>query len=515
MEERSSQGRCAFLCLATSKFVALQRVRKIIGLVVAVSIVTFYAALLTNFHFRLVTDASNFWRGGEDPRSLGTIYNSMLLHLRAGHFDVDPDAVKWEAFNRDGKTYTYFGILPALLRICALPFVDLSRADLSPLSCLIAVSLAAACKCWTLFKINQICGPTAQWRFLFFSLLAVIVLSGPQISLLWVSVFDEAELWSGALAALFVALAVYALLKDRFNCKMLSLMAIAAGMCLMVRVSTAIGLYCAISLLLLRLFIAGHAELRKINRRLIGPIAILMAFASVQAMVNYERFGSPFMFADLRLYHVFENDPSLAAVIAIHGQLNLVRAPFSLMYYFFPIWTVTSDGRFILSETQHALFSGVELPPSSFLLSDALLLLVAAAAIPKLLGAAADRRSPVDLDAARAITLGLTVTPVLMLSLFWLSPRYRLEFYPLFEFLAFLGFARLVSGEQGGNVLMPWLTARRLVEGAAIVSIVSAHVLLFAYKLSPHGHADAYIDDGFILMYVRNFATLVLRGFAF
>ena len=44
----------------------------------------------------------------------GMTFNSMLEHLLHGEFDVDPTAVAFEGVVRDGKTYTYFGILPAL-----------------------------------------------------------------------------------------------------------------------------------------------------------------------------------------------------------------------------------------------------------------------------------------------------------------------------------------------------------------------------------------------------------------
>src|SRR5690242_15449042 len=74
---------------------------------------------------------------------LGLTFNSMLLHLLHGEFNVDPNAIGLEGFIRDGKVYAYFGILPALLRLPLLPFLDLTTTDVTAPSCLLAASIAA------------------------------------------------------------------------------------------------------------------------------------------------------------------------------------------------------------------------------------------------------------------------------------------------------------------------------------------------------------------------------------
>ncbi len=72
----------------------------------------------------------------------------MLIHLLHGELTVDPEAIKLEtyseAFTRNGKTYAYFGVFPALLRLVAMPFTDVTQAQLARLSCLAAtVALVA------------------------------------------------------------------------------------------------------------------------------------------------------------------------------------------------------------------------------------------------------------------------------------------------------------------------------------------------------------------------------------
>src|SRR5947209_1391034 len=55
------------------------------------------------------------------PVTYGLTFNSMLLHLLQGRFDVDPAAIGIEGYVRDGSVFAYFGIFPALLRAILLP----------------------------------------------------------------------------------------------------------------------------------------------------------------------------------------------------------------------------------------------------------------------------------------------------------------------------------------------------------------------------------------------------------
>src|SRR5260370_42632144 len=80
------------------------------------------------------------------PSPRGLTFNSMLLHLLNGSFDVDPQTIGDEGVLRNGLTYAYFGIAPALLRLPLVVFPDFANTDYSRLSCLAAVCVMAACK---------------------------------------------------------------------------------------------------------------------------------------------------------------------------------------------------------------------------------------------------------------------------------------------------------------------------------------------------------------------------------
>jgi hypothetical protein len=76
-------------------------------LVLVVIAFIYYVFLIAGHSFRLF-----------EPTELGMSFNSMLEHLLRGQFDIDPRAIRFEGFVHNGKTYSYFGIFPALLRGC-------------------------------------------------------------------------------------------------------------------------------------------------------------------------------------------------------------------------------------------------------------------------------------------------------------------------------------------------------------------------------------------------------------
>src|SRR6185437_445014 len=75
------------------------------------------------------------------PVTYGLNFNSMLMHLLRGRFDVDPAAIGYEGFLRNGAVYSYFGVFPALLRAPLLPLRDFAAIDVTRLSCLLAATL--------------------------------------------------------------------------------------------------------------------------------------------------------------------------------------------------------------------------------------------------------------------------------------------------------------------------------------------------------------------------------------
>ena len=101
------------------------------------------------------------------------------------------------------------------------------------------------------------------------------------------------------------------------------------------------------------------------------------------------------------------------------------------------------------------------------------------------------RRDRVALSrpAAGVIAAALTAPPVLMLMAFVMAFRYRMEFYPLFVFLALID----AFGTK------PEIAAPRPRSATGLVllasfGIILSHLVLGAYKLSPWGNLDPSQD---------------------
>jgi hypothetical protein len=62
------------------------------------------------------------------PEMLDKAFDNMLVHLLGGEVTVDREAIDFEAFTHDGKTYAYFGVFPALLRLSACRLSTLPRS---------------------------------------------------------------------------------------------------------------------------------------------------------------------------------------------------------------------------------------------------------------------------------------------------------------------------------------------------------------------------------------------------
>src|SRR5205085_272671 len=158
-----------------------------------------------------------------------------------------------EGFVRNGLTYTYFGIALALIRVPFLAFRDFATTDYTRLSCLVAVSVMGAFNFASLLTVWRTVGRPER-RPLLVIVAVALLFGGAQIQFLMASLWQEATLWAAALAAAFVYLVVRGYFSERgFTAGLLAWLAAAAGLCLITRVSTALGLYLALGLLMLQL----------------------------------------------------------------------------------------------------------------------------------------------------------------------------------------------------------------------------------------------------------------------
>jgi hypothetical protein len=479
-----------------------------LGLLVAA--VATYAFWLTHGTFQLI----NWPSSGSDSN---LIFNSMLEHMSHGRYDIDPAVVGNEGFVHGGRVYAYWGILPALLRTPLLFFPGGLRLDVTCLSSLAAVSLAATMKFNTLGVVFRNAAPSNS-ATLYWALLLVLLFGGAQIQFLKPSVYQEACLWAGAFSACFVFLAVRGLLVGAYSIGSLCCMAAVSGLALLTRASTGVGLYLSMSALLVVQHIQTASSATISNwkcalrstlklgssRGFLSATAVLFFGAAITGYVNYERWGSPLVFADYHTYVLSYRFPDRLARLQEYGLFTPVRMPFATMYYFFPLWILHQpDGQLLFQATQTRLFDSAELPPASFLLTDALLLILFGFASWVLF---VQNRFVFNRAIAIAIATGLFVDCALILSYATLSFRYRIDFYPLFEFGAFVGAALVLR-----TSLLAEAVVRRGIVAASAMSIVASHIALLLYKISSFGSSVRALEPGIFHYYMEQLGPHIGR----
>jgi hypothetical protein len=284
--------------------------------------------------------------------------------------------------------------------------------------------------------------------------------------------------------------------------------AVVAGLALLNRVSTGLGLYAATAfMLLLELGRLGSPNRpdwwRRVSRGFVPVAAILTFFIVCTGIVNYGRWGNPLTFVDLH-YSKTSLTESLDRIPRLEkfGEFNFVRLPLGLLYYFLPLWVLLGqDGELLFHDTQRNLFDSVELPPGTFLLSDPLLIVLGIVFAARAMRAW--RAAIVDVPMACAALLGLAVPAILMLIAISLNFRYRMEFYPFFDTAALLGLFVLLR--QGPATGRRWLAVT--LAAIAIIGVITAHVTLLLYKISPGGPAvNLNLSHGWIAIFAKSFA---------
>jgi hypothetical protein len=458
------------------------------ALIAAVSI--YYLFLLSNGTFQLFA-----------PEMLDKVFDSMLAHLLRGEFTVDRDAIDFEAFTREGKTYAYFGVFPALLRLWGLPFVDIARAHLARFSCLTAVVVYVALQLRMLLTVHHSLPPQKRVRGLLGIIGTATVLSGPQVYILgsaWV--YHEPVLWSAAMAAAFNLIVVRAAFGDcGLGTRDLLSLAFLAGLAINTRASVGMGLYIGAILLIAwtarERHAGGRVEQRLtpysggapgVIRAVAGdpnialPIALLLLFGIMVGAINFGRWGNPLTFIDFQ-YYGFSNvhRPNDFAVVGNYGDISLGRAWIGALYYATGIpYVLKAVPPF--AEFLHARFIGIEAPPITPLLTNPLTICLGVVGLARLwLNPATTAGGAMLL---RFAMIGHAATVVTIFSAAYLALRYRFDLAPFTTLAALVGY-RAVS-TFAAETSESW--RKRLLCAAAalcVLGILGSHYVLLIHKV--------------------------------
>jgi hypothetical protein len=457
-------------------------------------------ALALTYYAALITDGTGNLFGFEIH---GYTFNSMLLQLLHGQLDVDARTIGVEGFLRNGRTYAYFGIFPALVRLPMLPFLDLASTCVARVSCLFAIATLVFFSVMSILTIHRSLPATFANRLLTAGLLSVTLLAGPAIQQNAARIWFEPLLWAGALSSAFIfCLTKRFVAGGRPTDHELALLSLIAGLTLLTRVTMALPLLAIVGYLLIeRALTARRGE----RRHPLAAWTLLLGLIAAAGVINYQRWGDPFVFVDLRLQLLNLRSPDRLPRFEQYGAFHWMRAWFGVVYYFLPIWPLKADGEYIFHGFVSKYLDFAEAPPSSFLITDPLLLALVVPGIRAAFSRGKSASGTRDRFAV-ACVIAFAIPCLLMLSAIAMSHRYRLEFYPFFLWAALLGYRRVGAGTTFGAATA--VRKRLLAGGVALlvlIGVVSSHLVLGMMRTSSLGPATAKtrLGDPLYLLHAR------------
>jgi hypothetical protein len=445
-------------------------------------IVIYYLFLLSNGTFQLF-----------GPEMLDKAFDNMLVHLLRGEFTVDREAIDYEAFTRDGKTYAYFGIFPAVLRLFAIPFTDVAQAQFARLSCLTAVVIFVALQLQMLLIVHHSVPPVSRRSAFLAVMVAATVLSGPQLYILSSAViYHEAVLWSAAMAAAFNLVVVRTTFGAKsLNARDLVSLATLAGLAINTRAPVGVALYLGTILLMAWTVWRRYAPDRRIQRfsaketglpsTILLPIAILGVAAVVAGVINFERWGNPFTFADFNYWDMRVNNyPDLAEILRKYGEFNVGRIWIGALYYAtdipYLLHTLSPFAEFLRS--RYVIIEAG--PPMTPVLTNPLIIILASIGLYRVWWRPELNTQRVAI--LRLALLGHASAVVLLLGFFALHARYRFDFAPFMTLTALVGYGSVTMAVTEARD--PWLKRARIgVAGLCFLGILASHYELLLYKV--------------------------------
>lgn len=390
-----------------------------------------------------------------EPEDFNGFYDAYARSILHGHFDVPRSAIGAEAFTFDGKTYGYFGIAPALLRIpLVLIFPDMV-GSWSRVMILVAATISLLCA-YALLRMfrspgRELTGAERVLHSIF------IVTAGIGSTLIFLAgrsyTYHEALAWSGAFALLFAwAIARYF---QRAQTKFLLLATAFAFMSFHSRTTSGAGAVLAVAILAavltVRAFwkpafgrvIFGIGQAARSDRHaMIAGLAVAVTIA-VYFGVGYAKFKT-FEPIPMRYYDFYSQFPVRMRITA-GKQIHLQNVPTAIATYFgvhgvrikdaFP-WFYPEEEETVIGRPRNDVIEPFSTVPVSM---PALLLLA-------LIGIAALASGGNEtLNRARLSAATLFLGGGIVLATVGVTERYLHDFYPALIVGAAAGVTRLGS----------------------------------------------------------------------
>lgn len=264
-------------------------------------------------------------------------FDEQARSLLEGRLDVDPAVASLEGFEHDDRTYLYFGLVPAILRIPIVAATDHLDGRLTQLSMLLALAVALSATTRLLWRARLWQRPDEhvihRWEpAVFGAFVAAVGIASP---LLFLGsrpvVYHEVELW-GTATTLVALNALLRWWNDPTRGPLIRA-SLAAVIAFNTRASVGGGAVAALGLVLLLALIWGKQPWRRWPVLALAVIAPVATYAAVNIARFDAAFAIPFEAQGLSQY-----DPARQATLgATDGTLfGLEFAPTALATYLRP-----------------------------------------------------------------------------------------------------------------------------------------------------------------------------------
>jgi hypothetical protein len=417
---------------------------------------------------------SGDWKFFEQEEFCG-FYDAYARAILHGHVDVPRSAIGLEAFTFEGKTYGYFGIAPALLRIPLVLIFPNMDGQWSRVMLLAAATTSLVCA-YALLRMFH--GParelTTGGRVLHSIFILCAGVGSTIVFLIGRSyTFHEALAWSGAFALLFAwAIARYF---QRSQTKFLFLAAAFSFMSFHSRATTGAGALLAMAIvaavLAVRAFrkpgfaaaIFGFGKVERPGREAAIALTAVAVTAAIYFGVGYAKFKT-FEPMPMRYYDFYRQFP-IRMRITEGKQLHLRNVPSAMATYFgvhgfrikaaFP-WLYPEEEQTVIGWPRNDVIEPFSTVPVS----------MPALSLLAIIGIAALSSAPNEaLKRARLSSATLFAGGSLVLATVGITERYLHDFYPVLIICAAAGVTRVSSSPRLGSI-------NALVAVLASVSIV-------------------------------------------
>lgn len=401
------------------------------------------------------------WKFFESDEFCG-FYDAQARSIIEGRFDVPPAAIGSEAFIVQGKTYGYFGIGPALLRIPLVVAFKNMDGRWSRLMMMIASTINLICAYWIMRVIrrDQVTDSRSQWVLHSLFILCAAIGSTNVFLIARSFTYHEAIMWSGTFALLFTLTILKYLARPRGS--LLALAALFAFMSLHSRATVGAGTLlamCAVTGVLIwrafgsphaaRLTLGWPANVKPLRHALIAGAAAVIILGSYLG-VNYAKFHT-FDGVPLQYYDFYVRNPAYLQQTG-GRQIHLENIPTTVATYFgmrglwlnplFP-WVFPSREAAFIGSPTIMVVEGF----STFLVSMPTLSVLA------LLGCVHLVRGSIDtVRRSRVPSVALLLGGGIMLATVAITERYLHDLYPALIIIGAVGVERIEREKYGRGI---------------------------------------------------------------